>query len=1035
VPFLFALTMFVSATLLFLVQPMVGKMVLPLLGGTPSVWNTCMVFYQALLLFGYFYAHKSTASMPTNKQATVHIAVLFIALGSLIISAILSIDHSPIAIAKSLSPQGDDYPFFGVIVVLAVAIGLPFFVVSTSAPLLQKWFADTGHPSSKDPYFLYAASNFGSLLALVAYPVVVEPNLKLVHQAWLWAVGYGILTALVIACARTVNRARAAAVHPEPSKGKRSPSVVVHDPEPTLLRKLRWVALAFVPSSLMLGITTFITTDMLSIPLLWIVPLVLYLITFIIVFSKVSPWVHLTMTLLMPVAVLLIVFVMTSHVEIKSIYAVGLHMATFFIVAMVCHGELAADRPSPKHLTNFYLLMSIGGVLGGLFNAFFAPIVFTFTSEYPITLVIACFLLPSLFQEKKRILGSWTQILDFLVPCGIFFLCRLVQQNNGDLARYLYTNATFIIACTILFSIPSGAGVAFLEGGVYPRLALSVFLGTSILLYATVGPFVDFLLLEHKRLELIDLGFASFKTSTALRWLAVGAAVAGYASWIRYKDRANLKSRLFVGIGSLLVCFSLMLAVTTYFTFNDGSFWVKEFKRNITFRTFYKILIFGIPAMICYFFVERPLRFGGAVAALWLATFLTEIKANRDEVVRERSFFGRIKIATDTQWKILPAELFPKNIENDAEHYVIEKLAFKEDKTEIEFVELTLVTEREPVLKTEKQPIYKIRIEKEGNKETRTYFIRRDHTTLVHGTTTHGLQEKDRLRTDILRALWPVAAPTVQGVALDLFAGSGEAMQFPGRDPTTYYHRTGPVGSMFKAWTGRNLEKINPNTNVACIGLGTGSLSAYGLPGQKMTFFEIDSHVRRLVEPPDYFTFIDSAKKQGVNIEFKMGDARISLERMNDKFGCMLVDAFSSDAIPAHLLTEQAIQLYFDHLEEDGLLAVHISNRYLNLEPVVERICRTLNLEARIMHADGDPEDAREDAQVLDDNPKWYSNFSNASSWIVIAKSKDALGAIEEDDEWGPLRVNNDVGLWTDDFTSIIPILKGEWRFWSRPKK
>ncbi len=1059
-PLLFALTMFVSATLLFLVQPMVGKMVLPLLGGTPAVWNTCMVFYQALLLFGYFYAHKSTSSMPTRKQATLHAAVMLIALGALAIGAILTANHSPIAIVKSLSPQGDDYPFFGVIVILTVAIGLPFFVVSTSAPLLQKWFADTGHPSSKDPYFLYAASNFGSLLALVAYPAFVEPNLRLVEQAWVWAIGYVILTALVVACARVVGRGPLPATKIAAAKGKLLSALAVDDPEPTLLRRLRWVALAFVPSSLMLGLTTFVTTDMLSIPLLWIIPLTLYLITFIIVFSKVPSWVHLAMTLLMPVAVLLIAFVMTSHVTVKSIYAVGLHMATFFIVAMVCHGELANDRPSPKHLTNFYLLMSIGGVLGGLFNAFFAPIVFTFTSEYPITLVIACFLLPSLFDEKQRRLGSWTHILDFLVPCAIFFFCRFIHQNDDQLARYIYGNAMFIIVSVLTFGIVAIAGVVFLGTDVHSRVALSVFLGTTLVVYATVGTLAD-LVLEDTTLEWIGRGSVKLRTSTILRWLTVAASVATYACYWRWHgDRATLNNRLLVGIGTLTACFAIMLSATYIFASGDDTFWVKEFKRLVTFRTFGQILIYGVPAMICYFFVERPLRFGGAVAALWLAAYFTEIKAASSDVVRIRSFFGRIKIETDARWKLLPAELFPKKIESDSDNYDV----ITDKDNDVEIVTIHPLTEEQRVARHHgktmrlSDPVYKIIIEKKAGKEVeRSYYIRRDHTTLVHGTTTHGLQEKDRLRTDILRALWPVAAPTIQGVLLDLYAGSGEAMLFPGRDPTTYYSRTGPVGSMFQAWTGRNLEKNNPNTDVACIGLGTGSLSAYGLPGQKMTFFEIDTRVRRLVEPDTYFTYIDYAKKQGVNIDFKMGDARISLERMDHKFGCMLVDAFSSDAIPAHLLTSQAFKMYFDHLEEDGLLAVHISNRYLDLEPVVERICRELGLHARIMHGDGDPVDEKLSrlGRGIDSDREWYSSFANASSWIVIAKSKVALGAIEKDYEqweeerqailqedkgakvpyrgrWIPLDANDDVGLWTDDYSPIIPILKGEWRFWSR---
>ena len=206
-PKLFGVTLFVSATLLFLVQPMVGKMILPLLGGTPAVWNTCMVFFQALLLAGYYYAHKTSTGLPTGRQVRVHAVVLLVTVGALAVGAAMIDNHSPVPIVKSLAPQGSNLPFFGVILLLAAAIGLPFFTVSTTAPLLQKWFSETGHPSAKDPYFLYAASNFGSLLALVAYPFVVEPNLRLVEQAWVWAVGFIVLVVLIVVCGRAVLNA------------------------------------------------------------------------------------------------------------------------------------------------------------------------------------------------------------------------------------------------------------------------------------------------------------------------------------------------------------------------------------------------------------------------------------------------------------------------------------------------------------------------------------------------------------------------------------------------------------------------------------------------------------------------------------------------------------------------------------------------------------------------------------------------------------------------------------------------------------
>ena len=338
----FALTLFCSAMLLFMVQPLIGKMILPLLGGTPEVWNTCMVFFQAILLAGYAYAHVSTKYLGIRKQAGIHLVVLLIPFLFL-----------PISVNSSLIKGGVN-PVPAVLLVLLFSVGVPFFVVSTSAPLLQRWFSRTDHPSAKDPYFLYGASNLGSMLALLGYPVVVEPLLKLGNQTSLWAVGYGFLVALIAGCAwcmwkstlvaetvaepvldaaprcasfgttvacgsrpggpagaqasrtsksrkqerrqaglgRGAGPAGTAAITakqtgitaaPEASSAETGMTATV-----TMTRRIRWVLLAAVPSSLMLGATTYITTDIAAIPLLWVLPLTLYLLTFIIVFAKVS---------------------------------------------------------------------------------------------------------------------------------------------------------------------------------------------------------------------------------------------------------------------------------------------------------------------------------------------------------------------------------------------------------------------------------------------------------------------------------------------------------------------------------------------------------------------------------------------------------------------------------------------------------------------------------------------------------------------------------------------------------------------------
>jgi hypothetical protein len=391
----FALTLFVSATLLFLVELMIGKMILPLLGGTPAVWNTCMVFFQASLLVGYAYAHVTLAALGARKQAALQLFLL-----------VLPFLVLPIAVKKELAPQGEGSQVLGVLVLLIVSVGPPFFVLSTSAPLLQKWFADTSHPAARDPYFLYAASNLGSMVGLLSYPILVEPYLSLsprtwLSQSWLWTAGYVLLVALSAACAVILWRSPRAAPSDKAATSSRST-----DRRPlTTARRLRWVALAFVPSSLMLGATTYITTDIAAIPLLWMPPLALYLLSFILVFSRMPPVIHRILVALMPLLILLTVFLMLSEIQpplpwfSATIWLILLHLILLFVVAMVCHGELARSRPDVGHLTEFYLWMSVGGVLGGLFNALVAPLLFDGVVEYPLAMVLACLLMPSLEGE------------------------------------------------------------------------------------------------------------------------------------------------------------------------------------------------------------------------------------------------------------------------------------------------------------------------------------------------------------------------------------------------------------------------------------------------------------------------------------------------------------------------------------------------------------------------------------------------------------------------------------------------------------
>jgi len=437
---LFAGTLFVSAMLMFVLQPMFGKLLLPLLGGTPAVWNTCMVFYQTILFGGYLYAHWLTSRSGQQRQIQIHTALLIFSLFAL-----------PVALPADANPPTEGNPSFWLVWTLFLAIGMPFFVVSTTAPLLQKWFSHLGHHSSEDPYYLYAASNAGSLLALLSYPFLLEPNIGLVNQRLFWSIGYGLLCILIIICAVALWRSIAEI------DANEMPEIAAEEiAAPPMRQQLHWLALAFVPSSLLLGLTQYISTDIAAVPLLWILPLTLYLLSFILVFSKWADRIHPGMVALQP-AVLLI-FIAYSFINPAVLpywLDLILHCLAFFLTIMVCHGELAKHRPHPQHLTHFYLVMSFAGMLGGLFNTFVAPFVFNAVYEYPIMIVAALLLRPGFFN------GRW--FLQPIFPGLLLLMGFAVYFGTDRLFEYLdVIGGALILLAGLTYSVrhsPLGLGL------------------------------------------------------------------------------------------------------------------------------------------------------------------------------------------------------------------------------------------------------------------------------------------------------------------------------------------------------------------------------------------------------------------------------------------------------------------------------------------------------------------------------------------------------------------------------------------------
>ena len=722
---LYTLTIFLSSALLFLIQPMVAKIILPAFGGSPAVWTTSMVFFQAVLLAGYAYAHFSNAKLGPKRQAVIHIPLMVLAISTL-----------PFATHVVGGATGSRTPLFQVLGALFAMVGAVFFTVSAGAPILQRWFAATDDPDAKDPYFLYSASNLGSMIALLAYPILMEPRFRLSEQTRIWMGGYAALVILMLAAAIVVWTKKTAA---QDTEVKVAPVKIENR------QRVMWVILGAVPSSLLLGVTAYLTSNIAPIPLLWVVPLALYLLTFILAFARKRITTAATLARVLPLLMTPLAVVVILESSYPLLPLALFHLATFFVAAWMCHSRLSESRPDPTHLTEFYLWMSVGGVVGGLFNAAIAPLIFTTLIEYPIALVIACFLRP--------------------------------PKTPGD--------ATFTSA-----------------DAVYP----------------------------------LALGFTTF-------------AITAGAKLLNFPPS---QGRTMVAI--------------------------------------------GLPAIACFLAVDRPKRYALSLAAVFVAAFAMHTSSGGAVVYTARSFFGV--------------------------HRVLEK--------------------------------------------GKGYYMHE----LVHGTTTHGMQN------------------TRQPL-----------------EPLTYYTRQGPIGQVFGEFHGPKKK-----ARVAFVGLGVGSVAAYGEPGQEMTFFEIDPVVREIASNPKYFTYLRDSK---ANVHIVMGDARLTLAQQPDGcFGIIVLDAFSSDAIPIHLLTKDAIRMYFTKMEQGGILAVHISNRFLTLGPVLAAIARDLHLAT--LHDD--------DSNVPEDE---LLQGRTPSDWVIMARDKDNFEGLNKNLSWQNLDDPGTLKAWTDDFSNIIGAFKG----------
>ncbi|CAL79312.1 conserved hypothetical protein; putative membrane protein [Bradyrhizobium sp. ORS 278] len=412
---------FVSALLLFSVQPLFTKMVLPRLGGSPAVWSVAMVFFQALLLAGYAYAHFLTQLRSRVIPIAIHLLLLGFALLSL-----------PLSIAGHWGdPPTSGYALW-LLGLFAASIGLPFFALAANNPLLQAWFVRTGHPAGPDPYFLYASSNIGSFLALLSYPLLIEPIFSLRMQNLIWAGGYGLLIALIAGCGVLLLRSPV-------TVASLLQTDVGDAPAPSWLLRLRWIFLAAVPSGLLIAVTAHISTDVAAAPLLWVLPLSLYLLTWVLVFQSRPVLPHKWMLALQPLAIAGVVVLLAFGGEQNLALTLGGHQLCFFIIAMACHGELARTRPAARYLTGFYVALSFGGMVGGLFAGLIAPFTFSWVAEYPILLALAALCRPAADERLPKI-TRW-----YWIPLAVIALALLAPASmTGKVTTYLEDHRVWV---------------------------------------------------------------------------------------------------------------------------------------------------------------------------------------------------------------------------------------------------------------------------------------------------------------------------------------------------------------------------------------------------------------------------------------------------------------------------------------------------------------------------------------------------------------------------------------------------------------
>ncbi len=889
----YAITIFVSAFLLFQVQPLIGRFILPWFGGGPSIWTTCMLFFQLLLLGGYLYSHWLSTSLGVRAQVVMHTVILAASLLFL-----------PIIPSDGWKPVPERSPSWQILLLLLATVGGPYFVLSTTGPLLQRWFSRTS--PDKSPYRLYALSNLGSLLALLSYPFVFEPWMRLRQQAVNWTVAYFLFAGLVVWCAirlwkqlgdttrdiqnYTVDRSTANTKVELPAVDGESPIAA----SPRWWQMLLWVGLSACGSALLLATTNQLCIDVATVPFLWVLPLSIYLLSFIICFDN-PRWYDrrvfgLMLLLIAPAAC----WVLAKESNAEILDQVLIYSVVLFACCMACHGELVQSRPHPQHLTLFFVLISAGGALGGLFVALIATKFFLGYWEYQISLMASVVVTLSAWCAhriwlRKTSPGLWLWVCSATAQVAAlgYYLYDPLAEVTTNLDRNLYIGVySFLQMVGLATTVAFEKNVAFLKR-------------TWIVL-----------------------------TVPQLAWLF------GYA-FVQWPEWMTWKIGVAITVGTFLPPLMSSLALGIIADSDDRS-------QRIFLRIVW--LIIAVSYLTAFWFHG------------WFEVWQLEVVASAcvvslllDAVIRK---FRSSKAPSWGLWFWLPAGSLIALLGIQLVELI------REDNRNLTHVSRNFYG----VLKVRYKDVADSKHEEFGGK-----------FTLSHGQIVHGFQ--------FTNDYWK-------------------------RQPTTYYGRDSGIGIAIRL--GRKLaESADQHAlRVGVVGLGTGSLAAYGESGDHFRFYEINPDVLALSDK--IFSYL---KDSPAETKVVLGDARITMEREIDagqsqQFDVLAIDAFSSDAIPVHLLTTECGAVYRQQLRPGGILALHVSNRFLDLVPVARGLAESLGWQA--IQIDSDDDD---------------SSGVFGANWILITNNEEIVSNEEIKRTQLPWDKSAGKLSWTDDYSGLWRVL------------